>query len=99
MSNDDFLFWNAAELVAAFTAKTLSPVDVVTASLAHAETVQARCNPITEFFSESALIDAGVGVPSRQVETRLIMLCCNMCGATNVEYISSRSFAFRFIND
>ena len=76
MSNDDFLFWNAAELVAAFKAKTLSPVDVVTASLARAETVQARCNPITESFSESALIAArkaeeryaGTGPPPRAIE-------------------------------
>ena len=76
MSNDDFLFWDAAELVAAYTAKTLSPVDVVKASLARAETVQARCNPITEFFSESALMAAqnaedryaGTGLSPRPLE-------------------------------
>jgi len=55
MSDDDFLFSNASELVAAFASKSLSPVEVITASLARAETVQTHCNPITEFFAETAL--------------------------------------------
>jgi len=55
MSDDDYLFSNASELVAAFASKSLSPVEVTTASLARAETVQAHCNPITEFFAETAL--------------------------------------------
>jgi Asp-tRNA(Asn)/Glu-tRNA(Gln) amidotransferase A subunit family amidase len=55
MSLEDFEFWKATDLVAAFTEKTLSPVEVVKASLARAQAVQARCNPITEFFAETAL--------------------------------------------
>ncbi len=55
MSDDDYLFSNASELVAAFASKSLSPVEVTTASLARAETVQAHYNPITEFFAETAL--------------------------------------------
>jgi amidase len=55
MSNDDFLFWSAEMLVAAFSKKNLSPVEVTNASLARAHDVQARCNPITEFFAETAL--------------------------------------------
>jgi len=55
MSDDDYLFSNASELVAAFASKSLSPVEVTTASLARAETVQAQYNPITEFFAETAL--------------------------------------------
>ena len=58
MSENDFLFWSAAELVAAFKSKELSPVEVTSASLARAEKVQARCNPITEFFAETALAAA-----------------------------------------
>ena len=34
MSDDDFLFSNASELVAAFISKSLSPVEVITANLA-----------------------------------------------------------------
>jgi len=55
MSNEDFLFWSASALVAAFTKRALSPVEVTRACLARADTIQASCNPITEFFAETAL--------------------------------------------
>ena len=55
MRDDDYLYFNASELVDAYVSKTLSPVEVITASLARAETVQAHYNPVTEFFAETAL--------------------------------------------
>ena len=76
MSDDDFLFWPAHRLRRAFAARSLSPLEAMRAALARAEKVQARCNPITESFAESALAAAakaeqryaGAGAPPRPFE-------------------------------
>lgn len=58
--SDDFLYWSAAQLTAAFCKKTLSPLEVMKAALARSERVQSAFNPLTEVFADTALAAAKV---------------------------------------
>ena len=55
MIKNEFLYWSSSQLVKAFKAKKLSPVEVIQASINRAQEIQPTCNAITEYFEEKAL--------------------------------------------
>ena len=52
MIKNEFLYWSSSQLVKAFKAKKLSPVEVIQASINRAQEIQPTCNAITEYFEE-----------------------------------------------
>ena len=57
---NDFLYWNSVELIKAYKAKDISPVEVIKASIENAHRSNEKFNFITEFLEESAIKNAKI---------------------------------------
>ncbi len=60
MSKNEFLYWNSVELIKAYKAKDISPVEVIKASLENAHRSNEKFNFITEVLEESAIKNARI---------------------------------------
>ena len=60
MSEQDYLYWSAKNLIEAFKSKKLSPLEVTKACLSRAKKIQDECNAFTEYFDQIALEQAKI---------------------------------------
>jgi len=60
MSEQDYLYWSAKNLINAFKSKKLSPLEVTKECLSRAKKIQNECNAFTEYFDQIALEQAKI---------------------------------------
>ena len=60
MSEKDYLYWSAKNLINAFKSKKLSPLEVTKECLSRAKKIQNECNAFTEYFDQIALEQAKI---------------------------------------